>query len=136
MATEAELPGGDVILVVDDEPSVRTPIVRSLRMKGYTVLEANNGEHALQVMQEHRAPVHLVISDVFMPEMKGTELAALLRSWYPGMRVLFISGYSPEHIDSIGDESIEGIHLLAKPFSLDDLARRVREVLESDWPQQ
>lgn len=124
--------GSEVLLVVEDEPAVRAPICRTLRRLGYLVLEANNGEHALRVMQEHHAPVHLVITDVMMPEMRGTELVDLLRDWYPQMRVLFISGYSSQYLEARGGR-VDGGSFLAKPFSLEVLARRVRELLDVDW---
>jgi CheY-like chemotaxis protein len=105
---------------------------RMLRAQGYLVLEATNGEDALRVMQEHHAPIHLVISDVMMPEMDGAELVSLLRDWYPGMRVLFISGYSRQFLEARGD-TVEGSAFLAKPFSLEVMARRVRELLDEKW---
>jgi two-component system, cell cycle sensor histidine kinase and response regulator CckA len=122
----------EVVLVVEDEPSVRAPMSRMLRAQGYLVLEATNGEDALRVMQEHHAPIHLVISDVMMPEMDGAELVSLLRDWYPGMRVLFISGYSRQFLEARGD-TVEGSAFLAKPFSLEVMARRVRELLDEKW---
>jgi CheY-like chemotaxis protein len=127
--------GGEVLLVVEDEAAVRAPICRTLRNLGYFVLEADNGERALEVMQEHHAPVHLVISDVMMPEMDGTELVASLRSWYPSMRVLFISGYSAQYLEAKGDR-VNGSAFLAKPFSLDVLSRRVRELLDAEWSEE
>ena len=128
--------GGEVVLVVEDEPSVRAPIIRTLRNLGYFVLEADNGEHALRVMHDHHAPIHLVISDVMMPEMDGTELVALLRGWYPRMRVLFISGYSPQYLEAQGGTTVHGSHFLAKPFGLDELTHRVREILDAEWTEE
>lgn len=122
----------EVVLVVEDEPSVRAPMCRMLREQGYLVLEAGNGEEALRVMQEHHAPIHLVITDVMMPEMDGAELVSLLRDWYPGMRVLFISGYSKQFLEARGD-TVEGSAFMAKPFSLVAMARRVRELLDEKW---
>jgi two-component system cell cycle sensor histidine kinase/response regulator CckA len=132
----SEVPGvtnaAEVVLVVEDEPSVRAPMCRMLREQGYLVLEAVNGEDALRVMQEHHAPIHLVITDVMMPEMDGAELVSLLRDWYPGMRVLFISGYSKQFLEARGD-TVEGSSFMAKPFALDAMARRVRELLDEKW---
>jgi len=122
----------EVVLVVEDEPSVRAPMCRMLREHGYHVLEAGNGEHALRVMQEHHAPIHLVITDVMMPEMDGAELVSLLRDWYPSMRVLFISGYSKQFLEARGD-TVEGSAFMAKPFSLEAMGRRVRELLDEKW---
>lgn len=124
--------GSEVILIVDDDAFTRAPIVRSLRTFGYFVLEAGNGEEALRVMQEHHAPVHLVISDVVMPEMNGAELVSFLRDSYPGLRILFISGYTAGHIEA-GGERLQGVELLPKPFSPSQLLAKVREILDADW---
>lgn len=126
--------GSAVILVVDDEEAVRAPISRMLRHLGYFVLEATNGEHALHVMQEYHSPVHLVISDVRMPEMEGTELVSLLRGWYPQIRVLLISGVAGHG----GAEAamIPGGAFLAKPFSLDELSTTVRSLLNTEWAEE
>jgi two-component system cell cycle sensor histidine kinase/response regulator CckA len=119
----------EVVLVVEDEPAVRAPICRTLRNLGYFVLEANNGEDALAVMQDYHSPIHLVITDVVMPEMDGVVLVSLLRDWYPRLRVLFISGYSPQHVEAQGG-IVHGGAFLAKPFSLEVLGRRVRDILD------
>lgn len=129
------LSGGEVVLVVEDEPNVRAPICRILRNHGYYVLEANNGKEALQVMGDHHAPVHLVVSDIMMPEMDGAELVALLRDWYPRMAVLFISGVSPEVLDAERASTVRNASFLAKPFELTELVRRVREVLDAEWTE-
>jgi two-component system, cell cycle sensor histidine kinase and response regulator CckA len=122
----------EVVLVVEDEATVRTPLCRNLRKAGYFVLEASNGEHALAVMQEYHAPVHLVITDVHMPEMEGAELVQLLRDWYPQLRVLFISGYSRDYLESrVG--KVDGSAFLAKPFTMEALRGRVRELLDAEW---
>jgi two-component system cell cycle sensor histidine kinase/response regulator CckA len=127
--------GGEVVLVVEDEPNVRAPICRMLRNHGYYVLEANNGREALQVMSDHHAPVHLVVTDIMMPEMDGAELVALLRDWYPRMGVLFISGVSPEVLDAERATTVRDASFLAKPFELSELVRRAREVLDAEWKQ-
>src|ERR1044071_2914809 len=123
---EAEVVPTEVILVVEDETLVRAPICRTLRKIGYTVLEANNGEDALKVMQAYHAPIHLVISDVQMPEMDGAELITLLRDWYPKLRVLFMSGLSVEYLESRAGK-VDGAGFLAKPFSNEELGQAVRE---------
>jgi two-component system cell cycle sensor histidine kinase/response regulator CckA len=130
--------GTEVVLVVEDEVPVRTAICRTLRKLGYYVLEAGNGEQALTVMQDYHSPVHLVITDIIMPEMEGTELVALLRDWYPRMRALFISGYSQQDLEARGNldgGAMDGSAFLAKPFSLDVLAGRVRELLDEEWSE-
>ena len=121
----------ETILVVDDEPMVRAPICRTLRRCGYDVLEAGDGEEALRVMQEHHEPIPLLISDDMMPELRGTELIAMLHSWYPRMRVLLISGYQAERVAE--REELAASHsFLAKPFTMNALTERVRELLDSD----
>ena len=126
-----DLDSTETVLVVEDELAVRATISKALRRVGYRVLEATNGEDALRVMQKHHAPIHLVISDVMMPEMRGTELVGMLHSWYPNMRVLFISGYSPQHVEApeqLGGET----PFLAKPFTMNALVERVRYLLDAD----
>jgi two-component system, cell cycle sensor histidine kinase and response regulator CckA len=131
-AVEGEIPAvpAEVVLVVEDEAIVRAPICRMLRSLGYFVLEANNGEDALLVMQEYHSPIHLVVTDVMMPEMDGPTLVAMLRDWYPRMKVLYISGYSDELIEERGGQ-IDGSAFLPKPFSLQVLNARVREILDT-----
>ena len=121
--------GTEVILVVDDEAGVRAPIARMLKHLGYFVLEASNGEDALQVISEYGAPVHLVISDVRMPEMDGAELAGMLRSAFADMRILLFSGVGGHAIDA--SQQIERCRFLAKPFTLEELAVTVRGLLDS-----
>jgi two-component system cell cycle sensor histidine kinase/response regulator CckA len=130
---KSELAGGEVVLVVEDEPSVRSPVCRMLRNLGYYVLEATNGKQALEVMEQHHAPVHLVISDVMMPEMDGAELVDLLRGWYPRMGVLFISGVSPDVLDAQRATTVRNSAFLPKPFSMQVLAKMVRGILDSEW---
>lgn len=129
----SDLAGGEVVLVVEDEPSVRSPICRMLRHLGYYVLEATNGKKALEVMEQHHAPVHLVISDIMMPEMDGAELVGLLRDWYPRMGVLFISGVSPDVLDARRSATVRNAAFLPKPFSMQVLATIVRGILDSEW---
>ena len=126
-AHDAEVPT-EVVLVVEDETLVRGPICRTLRKLGYSVLEADNGEDALKVMQAYHAPIHLVVTDVQMPEMDGAELITLLRDWYPKLRVLFISGLGLEYLEFRAGK-IEGAGFLPKPFSNEELRQAVRETL-------
>ena len=122
-------PGGsETVLVVEDEEAVRHLICRVLRAKGYRVLEAPNAESALLVAGATPAPIDLLVTDMVMPGMGGTTLAAELVAVRPAMRVLFITGYAPEAVERRG-RLPEGAGLLEKPFSADQLARRVREIL-------
>jgi CheY-like chemotaxis protein len=119
----------ETILVVEDETAVRNVIVRCLRSRGYEVLEAKHGEDALLVAERHNAPIHLVVTDVVMPNMNGTELFHHLRRWYPRMRVLFISGYAKSAIPQEAFEEGQGAAFLAKPFTIDQLMTEVRRMV-------
>jgi CheY-like chemotaxis protein len=120
----------ETILVVEDERPVREVVCRALTADGYTVLEAENGEAALVAASKHNAPIHLVITDIVMPEMGGTDLSAHLRRWYPSMRILFISGYAR---DAVPPEILARgrARFLAKPFTVDQLKMEVRRMLSA-----
>ena len=125
----APAPGGtETVLVVEDEEAVRHLVCRVLRAKGYRVLEAPNAESALLLAGSTAAPIDLLVTDMVMPGMGGTTLAAELVAVRPAMRVLFITGYAPEAVERGGRLPDAG-GLLEKPFSADQLARRVRETL-------
>ena len=98
-------------------------------MVGYTVLEAATGEEALERVEHHSSPIHLLVTDVVMPGMNGRELADRLAINYPALEVLYVSGYTDEAIAHHGVLEA-GIELLHKPFTPDTLTRRVREVLD------
>ena len=122
-------PGGtETVLVVEDEDAVRHLVCRVLRSKGYRVLDAAHGEAALLVAGSTQEPIDLLITDMVMPGMGGTALATELVAVRPSLRVLFITGYAPEAIERRG-ELADASGLLEKPFSADQLARKVREVL-------
>ena len=122
--------GGETILVAEDEESSRHAIVHLLQEVGYRVLEARDGQAALSIARTHPGQLHLLLSDVVMPVMGGPELARTLRRERADLRVLYMSGYvdSPVVDHGLLDASQR---LLAKPFSLDDLLRAVRQVLEA-----
>jgi CheY-like chemotaxis protein len=119
------------VLLVEDEPAVRSLTRQVLQEQGYTVLEAPGGAEALDVASRHGGPIHLLLTDVSMPEMSGLELARRLRERRPETRVLFMSGYVHE-VAQFG-EPILGRRpsFLAKPFRLADLLRQVRETLHA-----
>src|SRR5258706_7909952 len=122
--------GAETILVVEDDESVRSLVKEVLAGSGYQVLEAASGAAALSICARHESPIHLLLTDVVMPEMSGRELSDLLTRIRTGMKVLFMSGYPDESIVHHGvlDEKKEFIQ---KPFASDILARKVREVLDS-----
>jgi two-component system cell cycle sensor histidine kinase/response regulator CckA len=122
--------GSETILLVEDSEPLRKLAHMFLKDNGYRVLTAADGEDALQVAKQHAAPIHLLLTDVVMPGINGRVLAERLGPWQPGMKVLYMSGYTDSFIAGHGVLE-QGIHLLHKPFTEETLARKVREVLET-----
>src|SRR6266571_2591092 len=121
--------GSETILVVEDEEAVRSLSRRALEASGYTVLAAADGPDAVRRLERYGGPIHLVLTDVIMPGMNGRELAQRLVQRRPGLRVLYMSGYPGDAIVHRG--ALEpGTAFLQKPFMPEDLARKVREVLD------
>jgi CheY-like chemotaxis protein len=122
--------GTETILVTEDQNNVRRLVSRMLRGFGYHVLEAANGEEALAAAAAHAGPVHLLITDVVMPEMSGRELGAELKRLRPEIRVLYMSGYTGNAIARRGLLE-EGVAFIEKPFTAESLAGKVRDTLGS-----
>lgn len=122
--------GTETVLLVEDEDGVRSLARLALETKGYTVLEARNGGEALQLCEQHQGPIHLLVTDVVMPGMNGRDLADRLISLHPGLNVLFVSGYTGDAIVHHGVLDPD-VAFLEKPFTPAVLARKVREVLDS-----
>jgi two-component system cell cycle sensor histidine kinase/response regulator CckA len=125
---ERSLAGTETVLVVEDEDAVRELLRKVLDEHGYTVLEARDGRDALLLAERYQQPIHLVVTDVVMPEMGGRELVAALTPLYPDVSVLYISGYTNDEVLRRGVSDVELIH---KPFSPGDLLRKVRELLDA-----
>lgn len=126
----AELPRNtETICVVDDEEAVRLFITDVLEKRGYTILPASNGRKALQVCENHKGPIHLLVSDVVMPVMGGVKLAEMLSSTHPGIKVLLLSGFTDDKLAHYQLKK-DQIAFLQKPFSPEALAGKVREVLD------
>jgi len=122
--------GSETVLLVEDEPLVRQIAENALTDQGYHVLEAENGEEALRVATGHNADdIALVLTDVVMPRMGGRELSEKLREARPGIRVLYMSGYAASTIDE-QDVVEPGTAFLRKPFTLAEMLRKVRDVLD------
>ncbi len=128
-------PGHETILLVEDEENLRRLARQSLETQGYRVIDAPDGATAIKVSQAHQGPIHLLLTDVIMPGMNGRELANQLSPTRPEMRVLYMSGYTENHIGHNGTLD-EGITLLQKPFTLPALKAKVREVLDTPLPQE
>ena len=115
----------ETILLVEDEPAVRELFAAALNRAGYAVYEARNGQEAMKIFDKHGDKVDLLLTDMRMPYMGGAELAHQLRARRRTLKLLCISGY-PGNLDE--DLAVD---FLAKPFSRDDLLRKVREVLNT-----
>jgi CheY-like chemotaxis protein len=122
--------GGETILVVEDEPAILNITTRQLTSQGYTVLRASGPLEALRLAREHVGELHLLLSDVVMPEMNGRQLAQTLRSLFPSLKLLFMSGYTADVIATRGVLD-EGTYFIQKPFTRNDLATKVREALDA-----
>jgi len=123
------LGGTETILLAEDEAAVRNLARRVLEKHGYKLLLAATGRDGVQVAEQHAAPIDLLVTDVVMPEMGGRELAQRLTARQPGLKVLFLSGYTDDAIVHHGVFDA-GVAFLQKPFKPDDLVRKIRAVLD------
>ncbi len=123
----AHLPGKghETILLVEDEEGIRSMTRTYLQSLGYEVLEAEDGASAVRVSRDYRGTIHLLLSDILMPGMRGDDLARLLRQERPGILVIFISGYANVH------DLDPQISVVEKPFAFPDLGQQVRQTLDA-----
>ena len=126
---ESAMRGRETILVVEDEPEILNLTKRMLEKQGYHVLTAGTPGEAIRLAEEHAGEIHLLMTDVVMPEMNGRDLAKRMISFYPNIRRLFMSGYTANVIAHHGVLD-EGVHFIQKPFSIRDLAAKVRQALD------
>ncbi|MBV8650003.1 MAG: PAS domain-containing protein [Alphaproteobacteria bacterium] len=129
-AAARDLTGAGTVLLVEDEDPVRLFSARALRNKGYKVIEAKSGEAALEVIHRATEQIDLLVSDVVMPRMDGPSLIREVRETHPDMKVIFISGYTEDSFRKRLNTDAE-IHFLPKPFSLKQLAGKVKEVMSA-----
>ncbi len=130
LADRSEARGKETVLICEDEGLVLRLASRVLKDAGYTVLEAQAGDQAIQAAASHPGPIHLLVTDVVMPGLNGRQLADALRTTHPTLRVLFVSGYTSDLISTQGVLD-KGFEFLPKPFDSGQLLQRVREVLDS-----
>jgi two-component system, cell cycle sensor histidine kinase and response regulator CckA len=127
----AEIPNRETILVVEDGDSIRKMVCAMLEQAGYKVMEASGGVEALRILESHQ-PVHLVLTDMIMPEMGGAELARRLTRLRPDLRMMFMSGYTNDPV--VRKAGRTPSLFLPKPFTASDLAHKVRQALDQPWP--
>ena len=127
----SETPGGtETILLVEDDEMVRAVVKLMAEHHGYTVLSASDGQQAMAILETNSTPVHLLLTDVIMPEMNGRELFAMVSAKYPQLKVLFMSGHTADIMDT-GGSMDETIQFIQKPFSTQGLAAKLRMVLDN-----
>ncbi len=132
-ASKRSLRGSETILVVEDQEGIRGLAAGVLQGLGYHVLQAEDGVAALLVAEQHKKGINLLLTDVVMPKMSGRELVIQLSALQPQLKVLMMSAYPESHGSSPGaEERMDGF--IQKPFSLRDLAAKVREILDSTHP--
>lgn len=124
---------GARILLVEDEPLLLPMVQLMLTELGHQVLAAASPDEALQLAEEHRGAIDLLVTDLVLPKMDGRELADTLQVANPGLRVLFISGHALPAVDPKTDAK-QGAGFLQKPFRMHDLGRKVQEVLRQPAP--
>ncbi|HAS82765.1 MAG TPA: hybrid sensor histidine kinase/response regulator, partial [Verrucomicrobia bacterium] len=120
--------GKQTVMVVEDEPAILSLAAGKLRSVGYTVLPAGTPAEALRMAHEHGQPIHLLLTDVVMPEMNGQDLAGKLKLMHPELRCIFMSGYTANVIAHHGVLD-DGVHFLQKPFTMKALAHSVADAL-------
>ena len=124
--------GSETVLLTEDEPQILAMVGRMLTSQGYNVIEASNGDEALRLAgSPDDREIDLLLTDMVMPQMGDKELPTELRVRRPGVKVMFTSGYTEEAVFEHGLSDGGGVAFLQKPFMLDDLARKVRELLDS-----
>ena len=118
--------GTETLLIVENEAAIRNLLQLALRKNGYTVLAAESGREALELVRDHSGAIDLLITDVMMPGMDGPTMAKKIREMSPDLKIIFISGYTE---DRLKDHMGSNIFFLPKPFTLKQLAEKVKEAL-------
>ncbi len=125
--------GQETVLLVEDDMGLRTVLARVLGRQGYRVLDASSGAAAMGLASRHGGPIHVLVTDLVMPELSGLDLARLLKPTRPGMKVIYISGYPDTSVVQPAVNDLQAV-LLQKPFGPEALLRTVRSVLDAEEP--
>lgn len=123
------LNGNETVLLVEDDPAILKIEKSRIELLGYKVLAANTPQEAIRLAHEYSGKIHLLLTDVVMPEMNGKQLAELLVVIRPGLKRLFVSGYTADIITQRGVIEI-GINFIQKPCSINELALKIRQALD------
>jgi PAS domain S-box-containing protein len=121
--------GSETVLLAEDQPSIRGALREFLEFRGYSVLDAQNGEEALDLAQQHSGSIDVLVTDVIMPQIRGLELAKRVTELHPEICVIFMSGYSEDALLENRLLSQQNITLIQKPFDPEDLAQKIRDSL-------
>jgi DNA-binding NtrC family response regulator len=124
-------PGGATILVVDDEASVLALARTILWRAGYNVLDASDPAEALSISASHSTPIHVLLTDVVMPDMNGFELAEQVKAGRPDIKVLYMSGFTDTALLESTGRRLSGLPLIRKPFTAHRLVTTISEILEN-----
>lgn len=124
-----EIKGNGIILLIEDEDSVREFTAKALTRKGFNVIEASIGSEALEIIRKKNQHIDLIITDVIMPEVSGPEIVKETLIHRPNIKVIFISGYAEDAFLKSDEINIEDFHFLPKPFTLNELGNKVQSVL-------
>jgi PAS domain S-box-containing protein len=128
--------GSETILLVEDNASLRTAIRRLIESDGYIVLEAEDGERAIQVADQYEGSIALLLTDVSLPKMRGPALAEVLLQQRSTMKVLFMSGYGVDAVSEPSQVLHAGAGFIQKPFDVEELFRKLREILDPHQPEK
>ncbi|TAJ08810.1 MAG: response regulator [Nitrospirae bacterium] len=126
----AEPSAAITVLLVEDEPEIRRFIVRVLAVQGYQVLEAHDGTQALALCRQHPGPIHLLLTDVVIPDTSGPELAANIQAFHPQIHLLYISAFDTDLLKQNFGLNARAA-FLQKPFDAEDLLKKVQDALQS-----
>jgi two-component system, cell cycle sensor histidine kinase and response regulator CckA len=127
-------PSTTTILVVDDEPDVLDSVTDALQLFGYGVVGSTDPRDVLRIARAHPSPIRLLLTDVVMPFISGPELAEHVRRLFPDIKILFMSAFTTEAVADSGVSLPPGVPLLVKPFSMNQLAEKVRATLDYRSP--